>query len=110
MVQPRDKYSMIPSGSLIKGGSMDTRRHLTLVRSFGLLLALVWCIPQLSYSQDPNKPTLAAERREGISLSDAALKALQSNLDISISRHTKESRLTDIIVEQAKFDPTFSVN
>jgi outer membrane protein TolC len=31
-------------------------------------------------------------------------------LDISISRHTKESRLTDIIVEQAKFDPTFSVN
>jgi outer membrane protein TolC len=31
-------------------------------------------------------------------------------LDISISRHTKESRLTDIIVEQAKFDPTLSVN
>jgi outer membrane protein TolC len=50
------------------------------------------------------------DRREEISLAEAALRALKSNLDISISRHTKESRLTDIIVEQAKFDPTFSVN
>jgi outer membrane protein len=50
------------------------------------------------------------DRREEISLADAALRALKNNLDISISRHTKESRLTDIIVEQAKFDPTLSVN
>ena len=50
------------------------------------------------------------DRREEISLAEAALRALKSNLDISISRHTKESRLTDIIVEQAKFDPTFSIN
>ena len=50
------------------------------------------------------------DRREEISLAEAALRALKNNLDISISRHTKESRLTDIIVEQAKFDPTFSVN
>ncbi|TLY17944.1 MAG: TolC family protein [Nitrospirae bacterium] len=35
---------------------------------------------------------------------------LQNNLDISISRQTKESRLTDIVFEQAKFDPTFSLN
>ena len=27
-----------------------------------------------------------------------------------LSRHTKESRLTDIVVEQSKFDPTLSVN
>ncbi|WP_455244520.1 TolC family protein [Petrachloros mirabilis] len=50
------------------------------------------------------------ERRETISLAEAALRALQNNLDISISRQTKESRLTDIVVEQAKFDPTLSVN
>jgi outer membrane protein TolC len=50
------------------------------------------------------------ERREEISLADAALRALKNNLDISISRQTKESRLTDIVVEQAKFDPTLSVN
>nr|WP_281720252.1 TolC family protein [Nitrosomonas nitrosa] len=50
------------------------------------------------------------ERRESISLSDAAVRALQNNLDISISRRTKESRLADIVIEQAKFDPTVSVN
>ena len=54
--------------------------------------------------------TPSAERRETISLADAALQALKHNLDISISRHTKESRLADITVEQAKFDPTLSVN
>jgi outer membrane protein TolC len=51
-----------------------------------------------------------AERREAISLNDAVLRALQSNLDITISRQTKESRLTDIIFEQAKFDPMLSFN
>ena len=51
-----------------------------------------------------------AERRETISLADAAIRALQHNLDISISRQTKNSRLADITVEQAKFDPTLSVN
>jgi len=48
--------------------------------------------------------------RETLSLSEAALRALKNNLDISISRHTKESRLADIVIEQAKFDPTFSLN
>ena len=51
-----------------------------------------------------------AERQETISLADAALRALKHNLDINISRQTKESRLADITVEQAKFDPTLSVN
>src|SRR5215510_8056994 len=50
------------------------------------------------------------ERREAIALADAAIRALKSNLDITISRQTKESRLSDIVVEQAKFDPTLSLN
>jgi len=54
--------------------------------------------------------TPPTERREAISLSNAALQALQHNLDINISRQTKESRQADITVEQAKFDPTLSVN
>jgi outer membrane protein len=58
--------------------------------------------------KDANAQT--EERREALSLADAAIRALKNNLDISISRQTKESRLTDIIVEQAKFDPTLSVN
>ncbi|MCX5728256.1 MAG: TolC family protein [Nitrospirae bacterium] len=70
----------------------------------GLLLS-----PGLSWGSDESKAP-PAERRETISLADAALQALQHNLDISISRQTKDSRLADITVEQAKFDPTLSVN
>ena len=50
------------------------------------------------------------ERQESIALADAVLRALQQNLDITVSRQTKESKLTDIIIEQAKFDPTVSLN
>ncbi|MEE8494761.1 MAG: hypothetical protein V3S25_12010, partial [Nitrospirales bacterium] len=48
--------------------------------------------------------------REAIALSDAVLKALQRNLDITISRKTRDIRLTDIIFEQAKFDPTLDLS
>ena len=65
-----------------------------------LALALALGLP----SADPG------ERRESISVQDAVLRALEHNLDITISRQTKDSRLQDIIAEQAKFDPTFSLN
>jgi outer membrane protein TolC len=87
------RYSLLPYGSLL-----------------AFVFALVVGAPAPCSSQDPGKPAQPGERREGISLSEAALRALQNNLDISISRHTKESRLADIIVEQSKFDPTLSVN
>ena len=78
--------------------------------SNGIVLTLVLLTTSPCWSQGPAKTAPPAERRETISLSDAAVRALQSNLDISISRQTKESRIFDITVEQAKFDPTFSVN
>ena len=65
--------------------------------------------PSQGWSLDVTQPT-PQERHEAVSLADAAVRALQNNLDISLSRHTKESRLTDIVFEQAKFDPTLSVN
>ena len=65
--------------------------------------------PGLSWGLEIGKTPLE-ERRETISLADAAIRALQHNLDISISRQTKDSRLADITVEQARFDPTLSVN
>ncbi|HEX5647047.1 MAG TPA: hypothetical protein VFX56_08760, partial [Nitrospira sp.] len=45
--------------------------------------------PTVGWSADTEKepPT---EQHESLSLADAAIRALQSNLDISISRHTKE--------------------
>jgi outer membrane protein TolC len=55
-------------------------------------------------------PLEPGERRETIAMQDAVLRALQYNLDITVSRQTKDSRLQDIIAEQAKYDPTFSVN
>ncbi|MBK9946429.1 MAG: TolC family protein [Nitrospira sp.] len=50
------------------------------------------------------------EHQEMVSLATAAVQALQNNLDIRLSRYTKESRVVDIVIEQAKFDPTVSVN
>ena len=76
-----------------------------------MMLAVLWSIatPPHGWSLDVTQP-IPTERRETVSLADAAVRALQHNLDITISRHTKESRLADIIVEQAKFDPTLSLN
>jgi outer membrane protein TolC len=78
----------------------------TCVFAIGVTLALS---PGLTWGLEVGT-TPVMERRETISLADAALQALQHNLDISISRQTKESRQADITVEQAKFDPTLSVN
>jgi len=76
----------------------------------GFLLGIVLTFhPGLSQGAEDSK-TAVPERREALSLADAALRALRNNLDISISRQTKESRLFDITVEQAKFDPTLSAN
>lgn len=88
---------------------MSDRRHMMPVWGAGLMLVSLFGTTAQTFSQEPVKPA-AAEHRQGISLDDAAMQALKNNLDITISRQTKESRLADIIVEQAKFDPTFSVN
>jgi outer membrane protein TolC len=86
--------------------------HLFLTPGWRHCLALAFLLLTAGpgWSQGPAKTAAPAERREAISLSDAAVRALQSNLDISISRQTKDSRIFDITVEQAKFDPTLSVN
>ena len=73
------------------------------------MTGLACLAPCDSWSFDVTQPSVT-ERRETVSLADAAIRALQHNLDITISRHTKESRLADIVIEQSKFDPTLSVN
>lgn len=77
---------------------------LSLLLGSSLLLS-----PSLGWCVDEGKAS-TIDRRESLSLADAALRALQHNLDINISRQTKDSRIADITVEQAKFDPTLSVN
>jgi outer membrane protein TolC len=95
----------------IKGDAMEQgtgTNKLWRTCSYAIGIGLILS-PGLSWGLEIDKPPLA-EKRETISLADAAIRALKHNLDISISRHTKESRLADITVEQAKFDPTLSVN
>ncbi len=71
----------------------------------------LWCIslPPNGWGFDVTQ-RISPERRETVSLADAAVRALQNNLDISISRHNKESQLADIIIEYSKFDPNVSLN
>ena len=68
------------------------------------------CIDDDADLRPGSDETGSPERREAVSLADAVVKALQNNLDIHIGRQTKESRLADIVIEQAKFDPTVSLN
>lgn len=92
-----------------KGGIMDRIAGpiaRALLLAFGINLI---CAAGFTLAAEDTK-NQQGERRETIALSDAAIRALKSNLDITISRQTKESRLSDIVVEQAKFDPTLSVN
>ena len=92
-----------------KGGIMDRIAGpiaRALLLAFGINLI---CAAGFTLAAEDTK-NQQGERRETIALADAAIRALKSNLDITISRQTKESRLSDIIVEQAKFDPTLSVN
>lgn len=102
------KYSL---SITIKGGVMEQGTRTSgwwhtwgYAVGVGLILS-----PGLSWGLEVGK-TSPTERRETISLADAALQALKHNLDITISRQTRDSRQADIIVEQAKFDPTLSVN
>ncbi|HJU04584.1 MAG TPA: TolC family protein [Nitrospiraceae bacterium] len=78
--------------------------------SSGMSLALVIALAAVDVWSAVQADPPARPRQESIAMSDAVLQALERNLDITISRQSKESRLTDIIFEQAKFDPTLSLN
>lgn len=90
---------------------MNSRCSVWCLIRVAVIFVVVWCMgfPLRSWGLDATQP-ISAERREAVSLADAAVRALQHNLDITISRHTKESRLADITIEQSKFDPTLSLN
>jgi outer membrane protein TolC len=78
-----------------------------------LLSGLLACGLVLASGEASSQPQGAKppqEQRKAIALVDAVLRSLEANLDISISRKIKESRVADIIGEQAKFDPTLSLN
>ncbi|MBA5869816.1 MAG: hypothetical protein GDA68_07430 [Nitrospira sp. CR2.1] len=104
----RQKFSMAQPRPRIKEFVM-ANSFLRGCLFIGSAAALVLWTAGASFGLEVTTP-VPTERREAMSLADAVLKALQNNLDIHIGRQTKESRLADIIIEQAKFDPTVSLN
>ncbi len=46
----------------------------------------------------------------GLTLKESVLKALEGNLDIIISRQTRDTHLSNILFEQAQFDPTVKLS
>src|SRR5215831_13535864 len=96
-------------GDSVYGRNIMDCRQSAHDRVVAMMLIGLWCLssPAEGWSLDATQP-ISMERREAISMADAAIRALQNNLDITISRYAKEGRLADIVVEQAKFDPTLS--
>ena len=45
-----------------------------------------------------------------LTLQEAVMQALEHNLDIRVSRQTRDVRLTDIIFQEAQFDPTIQLS
>ncbi len=90
---------------------MDLKTVSRCVDCAAIVLTIMWTLstPVTVWALEEIEEPATAQR-ETLSLSEAALRALKNNLDISISRHTKESRLADIVIEQSKFDPTLSLN
>ena len=41
-----------------------------------------------------------------LTMRDAVMQALENNLDIQVSRYTRDAQLTDIVFQEAAFDPT----
>ena len=61
------------------------------------------------WSAQPDADILGFLEQETVvtlSLAEAVLQALEHNLDITVSRQARDVRVTDILFEQAKFDPT----
>lgn len=76
----------------------------------GLLVGLLFPSFLLWAAEPAPAAPSPTDRRQGLTLIEAVAQALERNLDISVSRQNKNIRLTDIIFEQAKFDPTVSAN
>lgn len=77
------------------------------------LTGLVW--PNSSASRSPSpieteewsfEELLPSDSVITLTLQEAVMEALEHNLDIQVSRHTRDVRLTDIVFQQSQFDPT----
>jgi len=89
--------------------------------AFRITVRTVWLINCLLFStflghsyialaQAPLTTLIDPEPVEILTLNEAVLRALESNLDITIGRQARDVRLTDIMLQQAQFDPTVELS
>ena len=80
----------------------------------GILGLLVVCsstaFGQTPITSSPLTSLIDPEPLETLTLHEAVLRALEQNLDITISRQARDVRLTDIVLELAQFDPTIELS
>ena len=55
------------------------------------------------------KKLIPADSVITLTIRDAVMQALENNLDIQVSRFTRDVRLTDIVFQEAEFDPTIEL-
>ena len=66
--------------------------------------------PALEQNESSLTDLLPQDNVITLTLKEAVLQALEENLDIKVSRQSKEVRLTDIVFQQAQFDPTVQLS
>ena len=79
------------------------------------VLSLIVLVSSTAFAQSPISTSpltnlIETEPLETLTLQEAVLRALEQNLDISISQQTRDVRLTDIMFELAQFDPTIELS
>ena len=83
--------------------------------SFTFLTLAIICWPTWNWGAQFNasemedlalKKLLPSDSVVTLTLKEAVLDALENNLDIQISRYTRDARVTDIVLQEATFDPT----
>ncbi len=81
-------------------------RFLTLI-VLGWPAVSVGSLSSISDSEDQVlQDILPADSVVTLTLHEAVMQALEHNLDIQVSRQTRDIRLTDIVFQHAQFDPT----
>ncbi|MCA9472823.1 MAG: TolC family protein [Nitrospirales bacterium] len=82
----------------------------SLLSLFMVFSSAAFTFAQTSTTSSQLTNLIDPEPLETLTLQEAVLRALEENLDITISRQTRDARLTDIVLELAQFDPTVELS
>ena len=75
-----------------------------------LIFVSILSFSSLTQAEPPLSTLIDPDPIETLTLKEAVLRALENNLDITVSRQTRDVRITDIMFQQAQFDPTVELS